>query len=323
MRLKVESLPNPSYFDTIPHDRLIDRRGRESDGPGHRSQAPVRRIPRCRLQRQTNGLGDLIVSDLARRPWTGLVQESVDPTRRKSPSRLANRIGRDPLSGANTFVVHAFGRQQDNPRALSQPLRRPPTRRQPLKFAPLAFRQIKQIETAAPPIDPSSANQRTDNPIYFSFRILARAVYCKDINRPEENSDIQFTFLGYTFRPRKAVDKYGRVYVNFSPAVSPDALTAMRQTIRGWRLQLKSDKSLADLSFMLRPILNGWLQYYGHFHGSALKSVWRRVNRSLIGWLMRKHKKLAGHKTRAVEMLKRLAQGRPRAFVHWSMGYLS
>ena len=54
---------------------------------------------------------------------------------------------------------------------------------------------------------------------------------------------------------------------------------------------------------MLGPILRGWQQDDGHFHGSALKSVWRRVNRSLIGWLMRKHKKLAGHKTRAAETL--------------------
>src|SRR5271165_4783576 len=108
-----------------------------------------------------------------------------------------------------------------------------------------------------------------------------RIVYCKDINRPEENPDIQFTFLGYTFRPRKAVDKYGRVYVNFSPAVSRDALKAMRQTIRGWRVQLKNDKSVADLSAMLGPILRGWQQYYGHFHGSALKSVWRRERRAV------------------------------------------
>ena len=47
------------------------------------------------------------------------------------------------------------------------------------------------------------------------------------------------------------------------------------------------------------------------------------MNRSLIGWLMRKNKKLAGHKTRAAETLKRLAQRQPRAFVHWPMGYLS
>ena len=150
-----------------------------------------------------------------------------------------------------------------------------------------------------------------------------RIVYCKDINRTGDYPDIQFTFLGYTFRPRKAVDKYGRVYVNFSPAVSRDALKTMRQTIRGWHLQLKSDKSLADLSAMFAPILKGWQQYYGHFHGSALKPVWRNMNLFLLRWLMRKHKTLAGHKTRAAETLKRLAQNQPRAFVHWSLGYLS
>src|SRR5271166_648008 len=67
------------------------------------------------------------------------------------------------------------------------------------------------------------------------------------------------------------------------------------------------------------PDPEGWQQYYGHFHGSALKSVWRRVNRSLIGWLMRKHKKLAGHKTRAAETLKRLAQRQPGALVRMSV----
>ena len=80
-----------------------------------------------------------------------------------------------------------------------------------------------------------------------------RIVYCKDINRTEANPDIQFTFLGYTFRPRKAVDKYGRVYVNFSPAVSRDALKAMRQTIRGWRVQLKNDKSVAVSGARILP----------------------------------------------------------------------
>ncbi len=47
-----------------------------------------------------------------------------------------------------------------------------------------------------------------------------RIVYCRDVNRREAHPDVQFTFLGYTFRPRKAVDKYQRVYVNFAPAVS-------------------------------------------------------------------------------------------------------
>ena len=71
-----------------------------------------------------------------------------------------------------------------------------------------------------------------------------RIVYCKDINRQESYPVTGFTFLGYEFRPRKAVDKYGRVYVNFSPAVSREALCTMRQTIRSWHIQLKCDKGL-------------------------------------------------------------------------------
>jgi RNA-directed DNA polymerase len=136
-----------------------------------------------------------------------------------------------------------------------------------------------------------------------------RIVCCKDLNRTEAHSAIQFTFLGHTFRPRKALDKYGRVYVNFSPAISRDALKTMRQTIRGWHLQLKSDKTLADLSAMFAPSLKGWQQYYGRFHGSALKPVWRHMNLFLIRWLMRKHKTLADHKP-----------GLPRCSGDWRKG---
>ena len=67
----------------------------------------------------------------------------------------------------------------------------------------------------------------------------------------------------------------------------------------------------------------GWRQDYGQFHGSALKPVWRSMNLFLIRWLMRKHKRLAGYKTRAAETLKRLAHSQPGAFVHWSLGILS
>jgi RNA-directed DNA polymerase len=133
---------------------------------------------------------------------------------------------------------------------------------------------------------------------------------------------VQFTFLAYTFRPRKAVDKYGRVYVNFAPAVSRDALKAMRQTIRGWHLQLKCDKSLADLSAMFNPILRGWRQYYGRFYESAMSPVWRHVNGYLTRWLMRKYKHLARHKTRAGRALGRLARQFKSAFVHWKSGYV-
>jgi len=146
-------------------------------------------------------------------------------------------------------------------------------------------------------------------------------VYCKDINRRENYPCVQFTFLGYTFRPRKAVDKYGRVYVNFSPAVSRDALRAMRQTIRGWHLQLKCDSNLVDLSAKFNAVLRGWHGYYGRFYGSAMVAIWKHMNGYLVQWLRRKYKHLARHKTRAWRALGKLASSFPRAFVHWEFGY--
>jgi RNA-directed DNA polymerase len=148
-----------------------------------------------------------------------------------------------------------------------------------------------------------------------------RIVYCQDVNRQAPYPTIQFTFLGYTFRPRKAVDKYGRVYVNFSPGVSREALRTMRQTVRGWHLQLMNDKELSDLSNMFGPVLRGWANYYGRFHPKALKPLWRHVNDYLVRWMRRKYKHLARGVTRAARALGRLADSAPRSFVHWEWGF--
>jgi RNA-directed DNA polymerase len=147
-----------------------------------------------------------------------------------------------------------------------------------------------------------------------------RIVYCWDINRQGKYPTIQFTFLGYTFRPRKAVDKYGRVYVNFSPAVSREALKEMRQTVRGWHLQLKSEKNLSDLSNMFGPVLRGWSNYYGRFYPSALQPLWRHVNDYLVRWMQGKYKRLSRGVIRAARALGRLAESNRRAFVHWEKG---
>jgi len=148
-----------------------------------------------------------------------------------------------------------------------------------------------------------------------------RIVYCKDINRTADYPVTQFTFLGYTFWPQCALDKYGRLYVNFLPGVSRDALTAMRQTVRSWHLQLKSDKELGDLSKMFGPILRGWANYYGRFYPSALKPLWRQVHAYVVRWLRRKYRHLARGVLRAVRVLGQLAAAAPRAFVHLDLGF--
>ncbi|OBQ95793.1 hypothetical protein A9K66_24565 [Mesorhizobium sp. AA23] len=75
-------------------------------------------------------------------------------------------------------------------------------------------------------------------------------VYCKDDDRRGNHSNHKFDFLGYTFRPRLARRRGGKVGVSFSPAASDKALKAIRRTDRGCSLHERSDKALDDLARM-------------------------------------------------------------------------
>jgi len=145
-------------------------------------------------------------------------------------------------------------------------------------------------------------------------------VYCKDADRRGTAPHDSFDFLGYTFRPRRSKNRWGKCFVNFSPAVSARAIKTMRQTIRSWRLHLRSDKTLDDLSHMFNSILRGWVHYYGRYYKSELYSTFRVLDRILVKWAMRKYKKLKGHQRRATHWLGRIARRQPRLFVHWQMG---
>jgi RNA-directed DNA polymerase len=150
-----------------------------------------------------------------------------------------------------------------------------------------------------------------------------RVIYCKDDHRQKEYEQIQFDFLGYTFRPRRSKDRYGRLFTNFTPAIAPTAATTLRQEVRGWRLQLKSDKSIEDLARMFNPVIAGWVNYYCRFHPSAFGRVGFHINWALVKWAMRKYKMLRGHKGRAREWVEGLAQRRPELFAHWRKGFIA
>lgn len=149
-----------------------------------------------------------------------------------------------------------------------------------------------------------------------------RIVYCKDDDRKEDHPEITFDFLGYTFRPRRSKNRFGKFFINFTPAVSNKACKAMRQTIRGWRMHLKPDKEIEDLSQMFNASIRGWMNYYGHFYKSQLYPVLRHMNDALVVWARRKYKKLARHKIRAIRWLGRLAKNLPELFAHWRIGIL-
>jgi RNA-directed DNA polymerase len=147
-----------------------------------------------------------------------------------------------------------------------------------------------------------------------------KIVYCKDYRRGGNYPQEKFDFLGYTFRPRTSKSRSGKYCVNFSPAISNDAIKKILCTIRSWRFHRRSDKSLEDLSRMCNSILRGWINYYGQYYKSALRRPFHLFNCILRRWAMRKYKKLKGRSRRAIYWLGRLARRQPWLFAHWQFG---
>ena len=147
----------------------------------------------------------------------------------------------------------------------------------------------------------------------------SKIIYCQDSNRIEDpDVAIQFTFLGFAFRPRQAKSRQGVRFTSFLPAVSPEAAKRMRSVIKDWNLQRRTQSTIEELSEFSNPTLRGWWNYYGSFYPSEMRKVFRLIDLKLARWARRKYKPLARHKRRSTYWLGRLAKRNPRLFIHWS-----
>lgn len=144
-----------------------------------------------------------------------------------------------------------------------------------------------------------------------------RVVYCKDSNRNEHYPTIQFTFLGFAFRPRMAKNRWGKIFTCFLPAASPQALKRMRERIRAWRLPQHAPLPLEQIASILNPALRAWWHYYGRFYPTEMRKLFEYFDERLGKYLRCKYKKLAGHRGRSLRLLNRIAQQHPSWFIHW------
>jgi group II intron reverse transcriptase/maturase len=142
-------------------------------------------------------------------------------------------------------------------------------------------------------------------------------VYCKDGHRHGQYPRIDFTFLGYTFRPRGALGRGGQMWTAFLPAVSATAMKRMRRQISDWQLPRQTSVGLHALAQRYNATLRAWLNYYGRFYRSAMRGVFDHFDRRLLSWARRKYRKFAGHPRRARHWLEKMATRHPRLFIHW------
>jgi group II intron reverse transcriptase/maturase len=147
----------------------------------------------------------------------------------------------------------------------------------------------------------------------------SKVVYCQDSNRQGDYPQTHFTFLGFTFRPRVAVNRSGKRFTSFLPAVSDEALKSMRQTIRGWNLHRQTFATLETFARRYNPILRGWWNYYGSFYRTGMYPLIDYLNQRLASWTRRKHKKLKGRMRQSFEWIRRVFKRQPTLFFHWQM----
>ena len=148
-----------------------------------------------------------------------------------------------------------------------------------------------------------------------------KIVYCKDGHRKGNYDNIEFDFLGYTFRLRSAKDRYGEIFSSFLPSMSDKAQKAIRRELRSWRIQLRVNKSLRDIANMLNSKIQGWINYYLHYYKAGINKILEYINTILVKWVKRKYK-TKGTKRKASQWLAEVAQRDTKLFAHWKYGIL-
>jgi group II intron reverse transcriptase/maturase len=144
-----------------------------------------------------------------------------------------------------------------------------------------------------------------------------RVVYCQDGKRRGSYEHTSFTFLGYTFRQRRARSRQGKKFNRFLPAISKDALNKISAEVRSWRLHTRTGFEFRELARWINPIVRGWMQYYGAFYRSAVYPLLTRINAYLMRWIRKKYRRLRPRK-KAQTCWAGIISRYPRLFSHWA-----
>ena len=149
-----------------------------------------------------------------------------------------------------------------------------------------------------------------------------RIVYCMDSDRRGPHEHTSFDFLGFSFHPRRAKNRWGKFFVSFLPAISAKAAKSLRATIRTWKLaSTRNNQRLEDLADAINPVVRGWMNYYGRFYRSQLVQVLRHLNEVLGAWVRWKyHHRYKRRERASMHWLGRIARRDPTLFAHWQYG---
>lgn len=146
-----------------------------------------------------------------------------------------------------------------------------------------------------------------------------KIVYCKDTNRKNDEDNIQFNFLGYSFQPRESKSRRG-IFISFDCAISKAKQVKIIDAIRSLRLQKASNATIKEIADVLNPKIQGWLNYFGKYRKSNMRVVFCCLNERLVNWVHNKYRSL--NWSQSYEWIRRQIKLTPTMFVHWKAGFI-
>jgi RNA-directed DNA polymerase len=144
-----------------------------------------------------------------------------------------------------------------------------------------------------------------------------KVVYCKNYQRNEDHNENSFTFLSYTFRPRTAMDAFGRnkLIVLFNGAISSAAKTSIRRAIRKILNPEWINVSLEAVSNVMNAKIRGWINYYGKFFKWRMIRVFNYLDYLIQRWIANKYRITS--KAKSLARYEEIRKENPSLFYHW------
>jgi group II intron reverse transcriptase/maturase len=155
-------------------------------------------------------------------------------------------------------------------------------------------------------------------------RSKTKIVYCNSNQKqkyPKEKQSRSFDFLGYTFKPR-IVSTGKRLKLGFSPAISKKSQKRMCERVYKLKIHRMVHIPIDKIAEILKPIVRGWINYYGKFRKSALRIFFRWLNFRLAVWVRNKYRRFRKkHLFLAYKWLMGICRDFPNLFIHWEYGF--
>lgn len=97
-------------------------------------------------------------------------------------------------------------------------------------------------------------------------------------------------------------------------------MKSMNEKMKQWSILRTSGCTLEQLAEAINPVLKGWINYYGHFYKTKLRSFMHMVNVKIVRWARQKYKGLRSSDMKAIKWLHGISQRSLDLFAHWSIG---